>query len=389
MKKIIFLLLLSACSGADKLNKYHKSISEVKELSKVTYFTFTDCKFSSNDNEINIIPGRKDYVEGFYQFSLYDIIRNSWKDEESLAGKSKIASFIYRYDDDYKKGVYDLLFSLGKRDSTSKQRLRLNQPLASQTVIGVYPSLSIKEKRNEATYKSIIDLTEGGQEKYFDLINSKPKQAEELFRPVLTGGNESENDVKDVKIIVTTQNLSLQPSDRITKVRHKIYSRDLIFKEWDNAKLDWATIDLGSLEVTQSNTYSLSGEAGKDSLTKGKASADVKREKTAKVGFTRRYVSLSGSIASNEIVLYQEGVPGIDLSGTISFDAKLKLKKDGYNVTKDFKDEVLIFLYSEYTIRHVSNKRGSKTYIEGDDAAKMITVKIIKPYVYSFFNRQD
>lgn len=396
-------LIILACGGLnDKIHRYHRSNTLSTDLDKMTYFTFTDCRFWINGKSIRAIPNRKDNIEGFYADSLtfVNVIKKSWEDSLSTSAKGKLSNFIYRYDNTKKSDARSFIASVTTNKPLNETITKAIISNNSDQIVGIYPSLSIKEVTDQNTYRDIGYLSEGGQEKYFDLIEKNPALSKELFMKVKVETRDiaavADDPMTDVKVIVTTQNLCSEPADRIIKAKHRIYSRDLIFSEWSNAKLEWSTVDLGSIGVVRSGTFHAGTEFGSDTIAKGNASYDAKIESDAKFGFSKRYVSLSGSIAANEIVLYQEGAPGIDLSGTISFDARLKkamgIRGNGVGEplsNDDYAKEAVIFLFSEYTIRHVVNKKGARSYIEGDDDVEMLTIRTVKPYAYAFFNRKN
>ena len=119
-------------------------------------------------------------------------------------------------------------------------------------------------------------------------------------------------------------------ADRINTLRVTLNSQKGVFDNWNKFETDYKTVDLGTIGRTQKVTTSVEGSMGP--AAQGRIPGEIKGSIGTETGITetvplrQQYIHLSGSINpdKDQAELYQEGVVGIDLTGTFSVDFKLQ-----------------------------------------------------------------
>ncbi|MEJ1239321.1 hypothetical protein WBG78_14385 [Chryseolinea sp. T2] len=382
----------------------------MSDVSAYPYLTFDDIRLAVDKHGVYNLKNPERTGSNFYkgvrgEQSYYEFIDNLWIKGIPSPFHTAIGSYLSDFDKDRLPKITTIweehFNAYHKGQLQNLQDLRLTK-LPS---VAIYPSLSIKEVDEPVSHRSVLNLAEEAQSKYVEQMLAKdskllsdPTISRKLFMDVDVKNQDDlySSDHKDkksteyqtVSIILSTQNLCSDPADRIVKATYRIYSKDLEYKAWANAKLEWSSVDLGSEEDAITSGFSVAGGIGKDTTLGVAASYKRGRSKLEKFNFSKRYVVFSGSIDKNSILIYQEGVPGIDLSGSLKFEAQIK--KDGIGA----KENKLLILSAKYTIRHVLDERRfggveGRTYIEGDDNVEYITFTLVKPYLYSQFNTAD
>ncbi len=224
--------------------------------------------------------------------------------------------------------------------------------------------------------KTIFDLTEKGQQEVIRQAGINDTTNDKLMSSLslpLSSKPSNEIDFIDYtkvekRIIVTLQNLSHMPADRIGKVKVEL-KIDPEFKILSCNRLttEYQSIDLGKLNYSNSNQFEISGNltggvtgtSGTTDLSEttnsnkvGDASTGSKNNRTdsrttgttatrgiagkfnASRSFTeevllkQRIVNLNASISNNTLTLFQESISGIDLSGNILADIIFESKVD-------------------------------------------------------------
>jgi hypothetical protein len=391
---VICAILLSACST--KLHWYYKRDKKsVINLADYLYLTFDNCKLTVKDKTLYSLKNQTVTGAGFYysksnpEYSLFDFRSRVFANSNDRAILVKYLATFTATD---LPAVQNLLGEKGNSYTSGKIENKALTNLNHESVIGVYPSLSIKEMAEDGSTRSILDLKEAAQKDYLTAILANPStytsstSAEKIFMNVNVRDHtdvfnskkpETKPELKKVRITISTHNISTEPADRIVRATYKIYSKDMTFKSAMDTQMDWKTMDLGSQETTTANSFKINGGFNPlDTLAGVAAGYGRSRSSLEKFDFSKRYVVFSGAINKHDIAIYQEGVPGIDLSGSTTFNTNIAFTE---GVT-----ERIVLLFCTYTIRHVT--KGAHTYIEGDDHVQYITVTLVKPYLYSRFN---
>lgn len=197
------------------------------------------------------------------------------------------------------------------------------------------------------------------------------------------------------RLVFSVENRSLGPADRVSLARISIHPQgEAAFRGWNRIENRYEQVDLGKLNLTRGVTNT--GEIGATvpflSLAP-KVSTSATSSLVEDVALTQRYAALTGAMTEREAVLLQQGVTGIDLTGTVTADVDISLPR-GADVTvrhvaiprKDgapdcsarpvfqrqvvryprTADSVWIAAGLEYLLRRV--QRGDETITESDDS---------------------
>lgn len=123
---------------------------------------------------------------------------------------------------------------------------------------------------------------------------------------------------------------TLTLADRINILKVTLKSQKGVFDSWNRFETKYQTVDLGKVSRTQSVSAQLTGSIGPaaEATIPTKLEAVLRGEKKIEeeVQLKQRYIELAGIISpeKDEAKLYQEGVVGIDLTGTFLVDFVLQ-----------------------------------------------------------------
>lgn len=300
--------------------------------------------------------------------------------------------------------------------------------------ISVFSS-RIENKKTSDNSKSLWDLDGEGEAKLLEILH-KRNDSNEAFITTL-----EKKYLKPKNNLITdfsTQNLRLVLSisknrnygglkstfslaDRIEYLKIKIKNNDanIHFTKWNKFETEYGTLNIG--DVTFNESVTLSGGLNA-SRTTTKANSTASATDSSSFGTTAvvtpsatisgtngiqevqklgyRFLALNGKIASDSLVLEQEGIRDIDLAGNIILDVEIKfdvlstetffqfegfenLKKGNQkisrlevklpeyrNLTKSYlaqEEEIRLPIEYNYVYRHVTNSKGAKTFYEWDD----------------------
>ena len=397
---IIMHFIPGTLSGqGKKLHWYYDRASFTEERNK-TFLTFSDALFTYSTTKLQCVQddgpneGLKRFYIGIDFFRFIDKLKNNEL-------KTAMVNHLKQFDQgcggkEGLKTTVEGLFGNGSADAIYITKPKKAFPLSrgskldndySDLYLGFNSSLTLNTI-DRAEYTSLRMLAGEGQQALLSkLVEGLPKldlAGKKEINPALTNFMENvfqdvevkhvsnyDSDCSDYRLVLSTANLSSLKSDRIEKVTYKIYSPDVTFSNWSDVSLSWSSIDLGN-ESYESNFSAGLDTAGVSLGLQTKRGQDIK--------YSRRYVSLAGGLNNNTIQLFQEGVPGVDLTGSISFD--ICIRRNDNNKLKKCGDE-LIILFGTYTLRHVTNTKGRRTVGEGDDNVQSITISTVKPYLLS------
>lgn len=290
-----------------------------------------------------------------------------------------------------------------------------------------------------------------------DDMNDPEKMIKLLGTPIIAKEDNSPAIIKKYsyskRIVLSVRNKSPFPENRISKLEIDLTepNNKIVFTGCNKIVTEYQTVDQGKLtfkntvtgEISAStetgpsssiernfNEVSSNGKGGFDTATvKSVRNAAAKAGAGGKLGFARelyeeaavkqRYVSLSASVNSNEVSMYQESISGIDLSGNIIADVEFEIPEDK-RITEKFyqfetKDNAGAFLlkdkvkmktiYEVYpdvatranditlnlTYNGVFRKiiKGGKTQIEGDDIVNFQTGTHTEPNAVMLVSRYE
>ena len=129
-------------------------------------------------------------------------------------------------------------------------------------------------------------------------------------------------------------------ADRINILQVTLKSQKGVFDNWNKFETDYKTVDLGTIGRTQKVTTQVEAYMGPAAQSRipGQIKGSLTGEKdiTETVPLHQQYIHLSGTISpeKDQADLYQEGVVGIDLTGTFSVDFKLQAPNIAETPTK-------------------------------------------------------
>lgn len=235
--------------------------------------------------------------------------------------------------------------------------------------VGVSAYINEKEKAEPPKQKTVFDLTEKGQKEFIKQLGINDDTSEKMIAALLSPlspKNSVPLDVLDYtvaekRIIITIDNLSHWPADRISKIT-VLLKINPEFKIVGCSRLatEYQTIDLGKLNYSNTNNLELSGnlaggltsvnsatdlveESGSNKVgdqTSGSKSSNTNTNSNTRTGsngvsgkfnasrsfseevqLRQRIVALNASVEENNTLkLYQDGISGIDLKGNLLAD---------------------------------------------------------------------
>ncbi len=272
----------------------------------------------------------------------------------------------------------------------------------------------------EAPPAAITQLSERGQMALVQAV-AKSASKDDLFRQL--GGKLGRKESSSRTIERTSGKFRLVSSvayfpkklgqaDRIIdlKLHISLGKSPIIYSTWNKFTTEYGTAQLGKIgiEKTLGVSASVSPTFTGWLVGSGDATATASRKTAEEVTLTQRYITVSGIIDDQELIIIQEGAVGIDLTGNSTADitylfpphhcktekvivfnslrdskgASSKQAKVSYNII-DLKMPSLealapfistgipAYVSGSYTLRHVVS--GADTLIEGDDDVKFIT----------------
>ena len=229
---------------------------------------------------------------------------------------------------------------------------------------------SVPEKEPGATppVKTMFDLTPKGQAALITEINKREASNADMIARLKTDlGVAADRSLPDVidftrfnkRILSAVRKIPIQQGERIEKVIIKITVNDknFVFLHCNKIVTEYMNVDLGKIAYSNTNSLELAGNlgggsevlvnsSGTDKMTyapedktlgqdrtttsgissKSTANAglagkfNASRSMNEEVQLRQRLVALNAFVQGNDLMLYQEGISGIDLTGNILTD---------------------------------------------------------------------
>jgi hypothetical protein len=260
---------------------------------------------------------------------------------------------------------------------------------------------------------AVPSLTPQGQAAFIRAVAGKSQNVKE-FKDALgstgskgpdSGGKTDSTVFKKRLVFTVDKSLGcpvITPADRISDLRVSLKDiSNASFASWDKFSTQYDTVDLGKITLTRQAGAELGGSLsmpGSDASAAINPKVTYSRGVNEEVSLRQRYVATTGRLTANDIVLYLQGVVGIDLTGNFLVDVMIRakanpetqsvmeydaLRKEGKAVEPkalqiqfvDLKypaasEPVTCRLEYAYWLRHVV--KNDKTITEGDDDVDFI-----------------
>ncbi|REJ80609.1 MAG: hypothetical protein DWQ36_05305 [Acidobacteria bacterium] len=275
-------------------------------------------------------------------------------------------------------------------------------------------ALSIDPAATSRSTTSVTSLGDRGQAAWIESVSKlegvdkTPQTLAQAVATPISGptmrSSAIDRSVATRRLVISFDTRFLQPADRIARVDLKITPRELehiAFAGWKQLATQYASIDLGEISSEQKNTFSLSDLLDVpqvDELAESGADLSFERKLAEKVALRSRLRAFSGALTPQRIDIVQEGAAGFDLQGNTVFEFSARVlpdftmlrwvhdfvslvKDDKPIAPKDVKIEDILVTYVpnpdaldlrldlelSYVARLVTNEKGARTQVEGDD----------------------
>ncbi len=326
----------------------------------------------------------------------------------------------------YKNVKYEKL-KLNERDLVDIELF--SSKISKKPTIKRTKSLWDLKGEGQAELVKTLDKRNGKEKEFLNALNNSYMKANSLIRDYTNLNLKMIFSISKLrnyaKLAEENKKDSTKPvfsdADRIAYLKFvvkRLESTPFKFVSWNKFETEYKTINIGDVtfdqnfsftgginatttdsssntRVTGDDTVLSSGANVLNPTLSGTASTNTKEFQ--KISY--RYLALNGSLTEDSIVIEQEGVREIDLAGNVVVDVTLKF--DGYstdiadfsytkvknemgkvpakvslklNTVKlpyyDRLQDLYLLLDYEYVYRHVTNRKGQKTFYEWDDRIK-------------------
>lgn len=305
------------------------------------------------------------------------------------------------------------LISCSPKPELTKRYASFRQDTGTSSLISVS---GFSTSATQSTAKTTLsNLSDRGQAALVEALAAKAKDGDALIALL---GKEIAAKKKDTnfpdhtvftrRVVLSVQNESKLPPDRLTKVRlvlrfNKGDSLEPKFKSWDTFVTKYETIDIGTLSFTQTREMGADIGFAPPPISSIGINYNATNTLAENIALKRRYVTSSGILRSDEAEIILEGAIGIDLSGNVAVDMVVDVcdhenTQELYYFTKLFKEDgsantpsmiefatktatypcqatrpLGVNLSAKAVLRRVAV--GDDTIIEGDDAATYLDIE--------------
>ena len=185
--------------------------------------------------------------------------------------------------------------------------------------------------------KDVTVLAEDGQQAYVTAMASHAKSAQELAAHMaLPFSRSTSTSLIDMtsfrkKLVFSVKHLSQDPADRIAQLDLRMQlntATDYEFLTWDRIVTQYSTVELGSISVNGTNTFSFTPKADLSGDIHGSMEGTFSKAAalTESANLAKRFIEVNGSLSNDEAHLTLNGMPGRDLAGNIVAEVTMRAK---------------------------------------------------------------